>query len=156
MLSQIENRSSFDFSHPKFFSSILIFTLYYYSQLLLSIIDYVLQIGNLGAIVYSPATQLLQTCPNICQMPVLDNCHGVNHMFSYLSTPRSLYDCHMNTSSLAIACGDKPAHCCSCYDHVRVVACTVSRTDNPWTYLPHPQNTSFLTIPFTFLPSAKK
>ena len=99
--------------------------------------------------------------PNICQMPIFDNCHDICHMFSYLSTPRSLYgskDMNTSTSSLAIACGDKPAH--RCYDHVRVVARTVSRTDtrteNPWTYLLHPPNTSFLTFPFTFLPSAKK
>ena len=35
--------------------------------------------------------------------------------------------------------------------HVWLVACIAS-----WTYLSHPPNTSFLTIPFTFLPSAKK
>ena len=30
------------------------------------------------------------------------------------------------------------------------------RTENSWTHLRHPPNTSFLTIPFTFLPKAKK
>ena len=61
-------------------------------------------------------------------MPIFDNFHGVCHMFSYLSTPRSLYDSkHNNASSLATACGDKPAH--RCYGHVRVVAHTVSRAD---------------------------
>ena len=89
-------------------------------------------------------------------MPIFDNFHDVCHMFSYLSTPRSLYDSkHNNASSLATACGDKPAH--RCYGHVRVAARTVSRIDvthrrtdrkiHGPTY-PHPPKTHpFLTHP---------
>ena len=86
---------------------------------MLSIIDYCLQIGNSG-IVYLPATRFLKASQTSAKFQYL-----------IIATPRSLsYSKHMNTSSLAIACGDRPAH--RCYDHVRVVARTVSRMDG-WT-----------------------
>ena len=79
-------------------------------------------------------------------------------MFSYLSTPRSLYDSkHNNTSSLATACGDKPAH--RCYGHVRVVARTASRTNGRKKFmnLPIPSPKHIIpNHPFYFFSFGKK